>query len=454
MADRDTIAVEYSNFLLNPQQSGVWVLTIQLDAAGLTGIQHLLNLDDYRFFGGARYIDADAEDSLSIPSTIVPRLFSYLRYLTPKKTAASLPPLFPRDETQEYAFRRSGHQRLRPYRYIHVTEPKKLGADKRKSLGKASMLYQSNFAHCTLVPSPGRSTGLDIVSRHHGIYFHALEELQGRIRFFSPQERVIELVRKLIESLPLFGITTEVVKLFSPESQLLVFYMPILRLVTPQALFQDNSVLRAVAQSLLEAKEERFTHAIRAIGIGAEELIVEIYETLLHEKAPEAPLGNLLNDLNERVQEILAGTKSKKSNISALKKQLGAAIKSEMKKKQPTEQLCVLLQAVIQSIIPTMEQMTAVLTDIESNAPRQQRTLIFPPHVNRCLADLVQLRNRVSHRVDRLSAVRTVNYLEAALAIKSFATLALWWHGARTTIDYKATKKDVIKKALDAAKAE
>lgn len=458
MTSTTTLGPEYASFLTNPQHTGVWVLTVDLGQRGLKEIQDVLNLDQYKhqFFRGSRYPDPDGDDVLAMPPTIVPRLFAYLRYILPKKALSDLPSLLPREDGAEGEYRRTVSRGFRHSRYLQelTTEPRTLGAEKKKRLTAASSLYRSHFSRCRLIPSTRLMSGLDIMSQDDGIYFHVVEEARGRLRFFSPQEKVIEAVQGILKALALTGITSEVVKLFSPESQLLALYIPTLRLVDPPTMFRDNSVLRAMSQALLEAKEERFTHSIRAIGLGAEELIVEIYETLLHEKAPESPLGNLLTDLNERVQEIVAGAKSKKSNISILKKQLGAAIDSEKKKRVPNEELCILLQVMTQSVIPTLEQFSRALSDFEGNIPRQQRNAIFPAHVNRCLNDLVQLRNRVSHRIDRLSAVRTVNYLEAALAIKSFATIALWWQTAKTNIDYKSTKKDVIKKAVDAAKAD
>jgi hypothetical protein len=202
-------------------------------------------------------------------------------------------------------------------------------------------------------------------------------------------------------------------------------------------------------------REGSFVHAIRAIGIGAEELIVEVFETYLHDKAQEAPLGNLLSELNSRIQEVQSGAKVKtKSPSGNLKKTLGGIITSEKKGANPNVSFCLLCETVLQGIVPTIEQLATTVAELEEVVAKPQRTIIFPSHVNRSLSDLVPLRNRVSHRVDRLGSARTVTYLETALALKSYIVLALWWQEERKEIDYRVGMKDAIKKAIDRNRIE
>jgi len=263
------------------------------------------------------------------------------------------------------------------------------------------------------------------------------------------------LIQKVLEALPNMRLTCESRKLFSPEAQLLAMYMPGLSVVSPQRMLRDVTVRRTIAQAMTEVHEERFVHAIRAIGIGAEELIVEVYETYLHEKAAEAPLGSLLADLNTKVQEVAGGAKPhKKTPTSNLKKAIGTALGTEKKKPSANPELCTLLEAVLQGVLPTLEQLASSVAEIEDVTVRPQRTLVFPAHVNRSLSDLVPLRNRVSHRVDRLSSSRTVTYLEAALALKSYIVLSLWWQEERQKIDYRVGMREAIKNAIERNRSE
>jgi hypothetical protein len=107
----------------------------------------------------------------------------------------------------------------------------------------------------------------------------------------------------------------EITKVFSPESAVMEMYIPILQLIPVTSVLKDKTAAGNVRQALEEIIEERFVHSIRATGIAAEELLVERYETYLRDKAPEAPLGNLVSDLNTRLQEVVHGVKASRETL-------------------------------------------------------------------------------------------------------------------------------------------
>jgi hypothetical protein len=447
---------EYRQFLSNPQKQGVWALSIQPDEPSVRALIGLLNLEEFHRYQ-FRYSGSDADEGHGVPSFIIPRLFAYLRYLTPRKQKEGLPPLFPSVREPWPMHRDIKRRRYGSSWFIQelTTEPHQLSAAKKRALAKTAGIYNSHFLHCTLTPVPERPSALDVVSHHDGLYFQLQEDVDGRITVYSLKEDTCFLVNKLIETLPGLQLTRESRKVFSPETQLLGMYMPLLVLVSPEQTLRDATVRRTISQTISEVREERFVHAIRAIGIGAEELIVEIFETYLHEKAPEAPLGNLLLELNSKVQEVAGGAKPRKKAPGAnVKKALGGVLSAERKKPSSNADFCTLVEILLQGVMPSLDQLSATVADIENFAVRPQKTLIFPAHVNRALSDLVPLRNRVSHRVDRLSGAQTVTYLEAALALKSYIVLALWWQDERKVIDYRVSIKDAIKKAIERNKTE
>jgi hypothetical protein len=336
-----------------------------------------------------------------------------------------------------------------------ANEPRKVSNGKKGTLSKAARLFSSDLRFFTLAPVPERPSVLDFVSREDKSYFQAEEDADGRLNVYSLEEETCNLVRRLIEAIPNLRVKCESRKLFSPEDRLLAMYMPTLSLVSDELALRDATVRRTIAQAMMEVREERFVHAIRAIGIGAEELIVEVYETFLHEKAPEAPLGNLLAELNTGIQEVIGGARARRRPPrSEVQKLLGTALGAEKRKAGSNAELCALLEVVLQSLVPTLEQLGTRVAELEELAVQPQKTAVFPAHVNRALSDLVPLRNRVSHRVDRLSSARTVTYLETALALKSYIVVALWWQEERQKIDYRAGMNEAIKKAIDRNRAE
>ncbi len=442
---------DYIQFLSNPQRQGVWSLTIQPDSASVEGLRTLLNLRDmpiYRY----RYHDSDEEEGLGFPAIAVPRLFAYLRYFMPKRKDHDLPPLFP-SEREAWAGRHGmPRHRFMVSRFLHETtgEPKRLGPEKKRALASTLDVFKSGFHTCSMEAVPESPSTLDVSCAKDNSYFQVKEDFDGRITVYALQEETCLAFKRLFAALPNFRFSSDARKVFSPEAQLLGMYMPVLKITIPRRILRDAAVLKTISQTLSEVREGRFVHAIRAVGIGAEELIVEVFETYLHDKAPEAPLGNLLAELNSRIQEVQSGAKTKaKSPSGNLKKSLGTIIALEKKGTAPSASLCSLCEVLLQDIVPTMEQLASTVGEIEEITARPQKTIIFPTHVNRSLSDLVPLRNRVSHRVDRLGASRSVTYLESALALKSYIVLSLWWQEERKQIDYRVGAKEAIKKAID-----
>jgi hypothetical protein len=181
-----------------------------------------------------------------------------------------------------------------------------------------------------------------------------------------------------------------------------------------------------------------------------EELVVEVYETYTHEKAPSAPLGELLNSLQTRVKDLVSGQQSKtKATSSDTKKALGKFIEGE-KKGTANPAVLALAELLQKSLIPVIEEASDRAAATGRIGQRDARVALFPTYVQRCLGELVNLRNRVSHRVERVAtSVTNVGYVEASLALRAYVVLATWWHTERGRIDYKQTRKSIILSSIN-----
>jgi hypothetical protein len=447
-------------FLANPQKSGVWSLTLQPTSESARAVDKLLNLDDENMrFYRSRFIARDDDESANAPATIVPRLFAYLRYIVARQRKGQANPRSIEDrDSFKYrrVLRRQDMVYSRYWRDLN-NEPTQLSPAKKKALAAAALFYGNKFGDCRLQPVPERLSALDVFSTRDRQYFQAQQDTDGRIVVYALAEDDCVLVKKLFDLLPVAKYESELRKVFSPEAQLLSMYMPLLKLAARQNIFRDTSVLGAISQTLGEVQESRFVHAIRAVGIGAEELIVEIFETYLRDKAPETPLGNLLAALNSGIQEVqgkAASRPKRNAPFDDLKRKLGEHLSNEKQKTSANTEVCGLFEAVLHDILPTINQLSSRIAELEEVAIKPQKTLVFPTRVNRSLSELIPLRNKVSHRVDRLGSTGSVTYLEAALALKSYIVLALWWQEERRRIDYRAEMKAAIGQAIERNKAD
>lgn len=449
--------VEYSSFVSNPQKDGVWSMRVELPDK-LAGILFdFLNLNSQyslfsRFSRGPRLrFSSDGR-----PPILLPRLFAYLRAALPKKERAELPNLLRPNSMRSFSRTSRFSPTGRSYGYMSdlLTPPTTLGAAKRKRLAPALHIYKEHFKSCTIASVPDNPGKIDIISREPTTYLQVTEELPHAIRMSSPCEVTLHEAKRILDSVLRASLDFELTKVFSPEKSLLEMYIPILKLVGVATILKDTTTASNVHQALEEAEEERFVHGIRATGIAAEELIVEIYETYLREKAPEAPLGTLINDLNSRLQEIVQGSRMTKDDpFMTARKLIGKAIENE-KRSTNNQGVLALAEQMQKHILPTLESLKQCIDENPSLNLKAQKINLFPSNVQRCISELVILRNRVSHRIEKAISVASVGYTDTAIALRDLIVVAKWWETERKEINYKASRKHIIQDTVRRSKIQ
>jgi hypothetical protein len=449
---------EYCSFISNPQADGVWSIRIELSETQIDSLASFLHIDSYRLSSGWRHYNrlsgrSRYETYEDRPPILLPRLFAYLRAAMTQEERTGLPDLSPQEDSRVYARGRFTQQRR--YRFMNETlnPPSRIGPAKRKRLRKAVNIYRHHFAYCRIIPVPEDPTKIDCSSPSPRTYFQVSDEPPA-FRVSSPCEITLERIRDILATIIPGPLASELTKVYSPENTLMGMYLPMLRLIPLSTILKNKTAAANVRQALDEAREERFVHAIRAIGIAAEELLVEIYETYLREKAPEAPLGNIIHELISRIQEVVHGVKaSKEGSLSTAREQIGKAIEAE--KESANNRSFLLLATQLQkSIIPILETLKQFVDDSPALSLRAQKINLFPPNVQRCLSELVILRNRVSHRVERVVSVASVGYIDTAIALRDFIVIAKWWESERSQINYRTTRKAMIQETVKRSRSQ
>jgi hypothetical protein len=453
---------EYKAFITDPQRYGVWSLRIELSERHLLGLSRGLNLEEsmttsrrryyHPRYGGIGYSRDVIDDR---PPLIIPRLFAYLRATIPQKERDSLPELSQsKDQAQGKGRRFAPYRRGYSFYDELLTPPPHLGSAKQRAMAKAAAIYREHFISCRIAPVPENPVKVNFLCRDPLVYFQVAEELPASIQILSPCEGTLVTLQRLLEAFSGDKYSAELTKVFSPENALMEMYLPMFRLTTLSTIIKDRTAAKNVAQSLEEAEEDRFVHSIRAIGIAAEELLVEIFETYLREKAPEAPLGNLITELQSRLQEIVLGAKPIKENLLAVGSiYLGKIIEEEEKRPKPSNSILELLKALQKYVLPPLENIRSLIDENPVLNTKTQKIALFPSTVQRCLSELVILRNRVSHRVERGTSVASVGYIDTAIALRDFVVVAIWWERERSQINYKSNRKTIIQATVKKSKA-
>ncbi|RYZ79877.1 MAG: hypothetical protein EOP04_26925, partial [Proteobacteria bacterium] len=349
-------------FIKNPQVHGVWCLRAHFNPESRKKLFTLLNL--------AHPTDNPYRKANTIPEEpplVLLRLFAYLRALSSKPARKTMRPLFPGQQSSSPQTLKYS-SRLSPLRrnYYLLNEasqgPTNLGTSKRKSLEGAYSIYMDKLSKCACFIVPQNPTKLDFLDRSGNIYFQSAEDPSGAIRIYSPHQDTIQVLMSLLGALSDVKVGLEVTKQFSPEEALMEMYIPVLRSLPVESILWDNRTTRNIHQALEDLREERFVHAIRAIGISIEELFVEIYETYLREKAPGVPLGSLLNDFLNKSQEIVQGPKKKQDlNVNAVRKELGKVLEAEKGRALKSDGVIALLDVLQKSVLPILDELGGTL---------------------------------------------------------------------------------------------
>jgi hypothetical protein len=448
---------EYFNFLSNPQKHGIWCLKIEFSNSAKQKLTNIFNLNIYDDFNSMIYFreryGEDGNTSYNLP-ILLPRIFSYLRSTMTKKERESLQDLFPtKDYDEAHRFSKYLSYRNFPYGIREMTNiPSNLSVSKKKIIAKAAKIYKKEFAKYVIYTVPENYSKLDFIDLKNLEYFQVYEDNSNSISILSPDKKILTIISNLFIEL---GIENKAyfLKIYSPENYLMELYVPIVNIIRRTNFINDNTIKKNISQGLEEIKEHRFAHCIRAIGIGAEESLVEIYETYIRDKAKEAPLGNILSDLNNKIQIIVYGKSNKKDfDFKKVKTSMGKIIQNENQKAQSNSEFVEFLVFFQKEIINILEKYNKFIEEISEQSMKNQSLPIFPNYVLRCLNDLITLRNRVSHRIERGTSIVNVGYIESSIALRSFIGIVYWWQKEKLLINYDLSRKEIIASTIERSK--
>lgn len=451
-----SIKDDYYQFLSNPQKYGVWCMKVEFNNNSIKELRKTFNLDTDQFYGSFFYRENynNSDNGSNTIPVLIPRIFAYLRSTLPKKKRDQLPELFSLiDHDERFKYSKYSLYGRVPYFFQDMTAiPSNLSLSKKDNLRKAAKLYEKEFCNYKVSPVPENFSKIDFIDRNNLEYFQAFAANPASLTILSPNKKVLLHFADLLKEL---GINDKVfyLKIYSPDYLLMELYVPIVNIILRTPFINDSRIQKNISQGLEEIKEERFAHCIRAIGIGAEESLVEIYETFIRDKAKEAPLGNILNDLNSKIQLIINGKQSKKENgFRKIRSSLGELIQNGKSIPTANPDFIEFLVFFQKEILSVIEKNNRFLGELSEQTLKNQSPPLFPSYVLRCLNDLITLRNRVSHRVERGTSIVNVGYIESSIAIRSFIGLVHWWQKEKILINYNESRKDIIESTLERSK--
>ena len=221
--------------------------------------------------------------------------------------------------------------------------------------------------------------------------------------------------------------------IYSPEEEVFTPYFSFLEQAYEE--FIDNSnILRFVEKSIYEYSEENYSNCISAIGLIAEENLVQIYETLFRDICPKRlSLGQLYDQIGIEISRRLKLNKPPKPDFSLVSDRI-----KEIGQKVPdNKNLFKLIIEFFKTNKKIQEYNENLIISIKNPV---KEISIFPKRLRENMDELIKNRNAISHR----SRIPIGNY-EALRTMYCSIYLILWWKKQKDEINWKKNPEEIIK---------
>jgi len=323
---------------------------------------------------------------------------------------------------------------------------KKLSTRKKKS--KQTLYEQEVVRMRALFPGLHNvvsDSGFDFLSVSNPSHFSIWLEARGAGRtmeVLSIDKTTLENLQQIIEMLVTnSGSSCEfkLKKVYTPEYKMFVTYFHTLFLASSSFSLSPNpDVVREINSSLSEVFEGKPDGAIRCCGLAVDFLLEEIFESSFREKAPNKPLGELLDSVKSKALEILHHGESNttKSPIDEEFVRLGRLESSET-------------VGALSPLVDSVRLSLHTSNEIEKRLQRIERKLqmgekrphpLFSESLLKSVSRATSLRNAGSHR-----GREELTSFHAATCMKGVLNLLYWWdHQCRVVGDWDASVEDVV----------
>lgn len=261
----------------------------------------------------------------------------------------------------------------------------------------------------------------------------------------SPNIQLVSLSKSCLETMKAFYEATgqienaEIDRVFSPEEILFEPYFPLL----------SGSFLHVLpssrhSQKFMEAfnkyKENDYHHCVNALGLVAEEFLIEVYETFFREACPKGlTLGQLNAKLHNNIRELIAPDKQGFTDLDV--------VYSALKEEAFAEAENGALIRAIRELTAALKKDRAVLqSKIDHISKPTNQHSVFPESIYDAVVELTGLRNSAAHKT-RVP----ISKFDALRALYCLMSLLIWWQREKKMFSWESDGLSVLRTAIDRA---
>jgi hypothetical protein len=284
-----------------------------------------------------------------------------------------------------------------------------------------------------------------------GIYFFEDEDEGTRLISKIPYDYVLVSTSRdlLAKILTFFNFlkstsTTKFIPVFSPEEEVFSNYIGFLKYFS-KYLFLDKSVAGVVENAISEYEDENYNHSVSIVGLGAEELLIEIYENYFRDSAPKKyTLNQLYGLIHGSIRKFFRPNISSPDLTSVYTdiKCLIETIEGQISKIE--------MLKIVREIVEIVDKNRKYLEiKINNFKDLEIRDSVFPKPLRDNIEELIANRNKVSHK-SRISA----DYYDAIRTIYCYITLVMWWNEDKECIDWTQDQGTILKQSVERNSAQ
>lgn len=239
----------------------------------------------------------------------------------------------------------------------------------------------------------------------------------------------LELIGKIKDS--------ELMPVFSPEEEVFAPYFQVLESAYPYIVTQAH-ILPLFRKSINHFKDNNYSDCVSAIGLIAEDILTQVYETFFRNQLTKGlTLGQLADEIVVGVDSRFSKkTEDSPPDFSYLYNEIRDALESGENPNAALEKL----RKLISTIIVNNKYFDS---KIENLGKVLQRNTIFPERVGRSINELIKFRNASSHK----SRIPIGPY-EATRSIHSLIIFITWWVDEKRSIDWEKSVDDIIRESV------
>lgn len=247
-----------------------------------------------------------------------------------------------------------------------------------------------------------------------------------------------------LEDLREFLVAAGVVKdftltpIFAPEEELFRPYFLLLGLAYDAVVSQEH-LQPLVQKALRNFAEESYVDCVGAIGLAAEDILTQVFETLFREQLTKGlTLGQLVDEIHNRAAVKFKKPEQQAPSLVGLFPEMKQAIEDP--------------DVTPARAIELLRRVVSVLVDVQKHQQHRldrigrpdRRIAVWPDHVSYATTELIRYRNAAAHK----SRV-PIGPIECRRAAHSFIVLTAWWMRERTLTDWKRSSDEILRACVE-----